>query len=152
MTKDQEQSVAVRDPFEDLVWQTPWLRFGDIRRRMDEILRNDSSVGNIAPAVDITETAEAYVITAEIPGVKKDDISVEVQDGAISIRGEKRSKRDESTDTARRLERVYGAFSRTFSLPSDAQVDKVDASFENGVLTLTVARQPESKPQQVAIQ
>lgn len=103
------------------------------------------------PQVDITETAEEYRVRAELPGVSKDDVTVEIEDGALTIRGEKKTQRDEKNERGRRLECSYGAFSRTFGLPQDADADRIVAKFKDGVLDVTVKRSAASKPKQVAI-
>lgn len=104
-----------------------------------------------APQVDITETAEEYRVHAELPGVSKDDVTVEFEQGALTIRGEKKSQRDEKNEKGRRLECSYGAFSRSFSLPQDADADRISAKFKDGVLDVTIKRSAANKPKQVAI-
>ncbi len=94
---------------------------------------------------------DSYLISAEVPGVNKGNLTVEVHDRALTIRGEKKSEREETKDKARRLERSFGAFSRSFTLPADADDEKIAAQFDDGVLKLTIAKRPEAKPQQVAI-
>ncbi len=103
------------------------------------------------PQVDITETADEYRIHAELPGVSKDDVTVELEHGTLTIRGEKKTQRDEKNEKGRRLECSYGAFSRSFTLPSDADPDRIAAKFKDGVLDVTVKRSAASKPKQVAI-
>jgi HSP20 family protein len=103
------------------------------------------------PKVDITETDDEYRVRAELPGVSKDDVTVEFEHGLLTIRGEKKSQRDEKTEKGRRLECSYGAFSRSFSLPQDIDADRIAATFKDGVLDVTVKRTPTSKPKQVAI-
>ncbi|MFO0691878.1 MAG: Hsp20/alpha crystallin family protein [Myxococcota bacterium] len=104
-----------------------------------------------APHVDITETNEEYRVRAELPGVSKDDVTVELDHGLLTIRGEKKSQRDEKLEKGRRLECTYGAFSRSFSLPQDADADQISARFKDGVLDVTIKRSAASKPRQVAI-
>ena len=101
--------------------------------------------------LDVTEADGHYVLTAEVPGVDKKDLTVECKDGAISIRGEKRSERQETKEKARLLERTYGAFSRTLVLPEDADVDQVNAAFRDGVLRIEIQKKPAGKPKTVAI-
>lgn len=104
-----------------------------------------------APAVDVSESDEAYVITAELPGAGKDDVTVELHDGVLTIRGEKKSEREETQAEARYVERSYGSFSRAFTLPSDADGDHLEASFEKGVLTVKMPKLEEAKPRVIAI-
>ena len=100
------------------------------------------------PAVDVDETDEAYVVTAENPGIDKGDVNVECHDGMLTIHGEKRS---EEKEKRRWTERYYGSFSRSFRLPSDADENAIEARFKDGVLTVTVGRSRERKPRVVAI-
>lgn len=104
-----------------------------------------------APAVDVSESDEAYVITAELPGAGKDDVTVELHDGVLTIRGEKKSEREETRDEARYVERTYGSFSRAFTLPSNADGNHLEAGFENGVLTVKVPKMEEAKPRVISI-
>ena len=103
------------------------------------------------PQVDITESADEYRVHAELPGVSKDDVTVELEHGTLTIRGEKKSQRDEKNEKGRRLECSYGAFSRSFALPADADPDRISAKFKDGVLDVAIKRTAASKPKQVAI-
>ena len=161
MAQEQERRPALRwDPFGELSLLQSWspLReFGlgpaRLARLMDEMFGDRPRAGqSLAPPVDIVEAKDHYRISAELPGVTKDDLTVEVHDSVLSIRGEKKSEREEEREKGRRLERSYGAVSRSFTLPADANVDQLSAAFENGVLKITVPKQPEAKPKTVAIQ
>ena len=101
--------------------------------------------------LDVTEADGKYVLTAEVPGVDKKDITIECKDGVLSIRGEKKSQREETREKARILERSYGAFSRTLALPDDADVDHVEASFRDGVLRIEIQKKPGAKAKAIAI-
>ena len=104
-----------------------------------------------SPKVDITETDGAYHVRAELPGVAKNDVTVEFEDDVLSIRGEKKTERDEKTEKGRRLECSYGAFSRAFTLPADADRDRIEAKFKDGVLQIKIQKNPDRKPKQIAI-
>jgi len=93
-----------------------------------------------APQSEAAATEAQYEISVELPGVEADDIDVSVHEQTLSLRGEKRFEREESGKTYFFSERAYGAFQRSFRLPPDADPDKVEASFKNGVLTITVAK------------
>ncbi|HEY5656328.1 MAG TPA: Hsp20/alpha crystallin family protein [Myxococcota bacterium] len=105
-----------------------------------------------APSVDVAENDDEYVITAELPGAKKEDVTVELHENVLTIRGEKRSEREEKKDQARYVERCYGTFSRSFSLPSNASEENPKASFQDGVLTIRVRKREEAKPRVINIQ
>ena len=100
---------------------------------------------------EIAEDESQYTVTAELPGVRKDDVHVEMSEGVLSIRGEKRSEREEKKEQRRYVERSYGTFSRSFTLPRDANPDRIDASFKDGVLTLTIPKSEEAKPRTINI-
>jgi HSP20 family protein len=156
MAESKETRVARWDPFAELGLRDPWAalpRFGALSRWMEEafgepVLRG---AGISAPIVDITESDQRYLISAEVPGVKKGDLTLEIHEGVLTLRGEKKEEREETKDKARRLERRYGAFSRSFTLPSDADSSKIDASFADGVLKISIPKRPEAKPAQVSI-
>jgi HSP20 family protein len=100
----------------------------------------------------VSETDDAYVVAAELPGAKPEDVTVELHEGVLTLRGEKRSERDERREHARYVERTFGSFSRSFTLPQNANPEKVDASFTEGVLTLRIPKREEAKPRTINIQ
>ncbi|MCX7699197.1 MAG: Hsp20/alpha crystallin family protein [Candidatus Goldbacteria bacterium] len=105
------------------------------------------------PAVDIVEDKDKYVLKADIPGLKQDDIKVEVDDGVLKIYGErKHEKKEEDKDKKYHYyERSYGAFERRFVLPSDSDVDKIDAKYENGVLEIQIPKTESKKPKEIKV-
>jgi HSP20 family protein len=107
--------------------------------------------GRQFPAIDVAEDDSRYVVTAELPGAKREDVTVELHEGALTIRGEKRSEREDKGERRRIVERSFGAFSRTFSLPPDADPERVGAAFKEGVLTVTIGKRAESKPRTVDV-
>ncbi len=94
----------------------------------------------LAPASEASSDENAYRIAIELPGVEEKDIDVTVDEGMVTVRGEKKEEREEKGDTWYFSERQYGSFSRSFRLPADADQGKVSAALKDGVLTLTVAR------------
>jgi HSP20 family protein len=110
-----------------------------------------SSADLSIPAIDIAESDKAYVVTAELAGCKPEDVSVEVHEGVLSIRGEKKSERSEETEQSRWTERSFGSFHRSFRLAPDASQDQIDASFKNGVLTVKIEKTEENKPKVVRV-
>jgi HSP20 family protein len=111
----------------------------------------DDSYGSWAPAVDIFERGDDLVIRAEIPGVEKDDIDINVEHNTLSIRGER--KREEEFDEGRtyKMERVFGSFVRTFRLPRTVDSSRISASYHNGVLELHLPKAEEAKPRRIEI-
>ncbi|HXV24161.1 MAG TPA: Hsp20/alpha crystallin family protein [Alphaproteobacteria bacterium] len=96
------------------------------------------------PAVDISETDTGFRITAELPGMKKEDIEISVAQGLLTIKGEKREAREEKEKGYYLSERRFGTFQRSFQLPSQADADRIEAKFDNGVLTLTLPKSAEA--------
>lgn len=94
----------------------------------------------LSPASDASADDNAYLISVELPGVAEKDIDISVHDGVVTVKGEKTSEREERGDTWFFSERQFGAFSRTFRLPGDADGDKIDAKLKDGVLTLSVPK------------
>jgi HSP20 family protein len=103
------------------------------------------------PAVDVAETEKEYVFTADVPGLQKDDVHVEVDKGLLKIRGERKEHKEEKGKNFLRKEHFYGSFNRIFPLPADAKTDNVKADYKNGVLTVRVVRAEELKPKSVKI-
>ncbi|MDK8462438.1 Hsp20/alpha crystallin family protein [Marinobacter sp. SS13-12] len=104
-----------------------------------------------APAVDIKETPEAFNIEAELPGMSKDDVKVTVQDGVLSIQGER--KHEEETDDKKhhRIERFYGSFLRRFTLPENVDENSIRANFKDGVLSLTLTKAEPAEPKAIEV-
>jgi HSP20 family protein len=157
MAEKRERAVSRWDPFADLDALGGWSPLRDLVRGgrgslFDEWLgRPAAGSGRVFPAIDVTEDDKRYRVTAELPGIKKEDVTVELQEGALTIRGEKREEREEKNEQRRYVERSYGTFSRTFSLPPDTDGDRIQASFENGVLTLEIPKVEQRKPRTVDI-
>ena len=101
--------------------------------------------------MDVHENDTRYTVTVELPGTRKEDVQVELSEGMLTIRGEKKSEREETKERRRYVERSYGSFSRSFTLPGDANAERLDASFKDGILTITIPKTEESKPKRVAI-
>jgi len=100
----------------------------------------------VAPRSDASAKEDSYEINVELPGVKPDDVDVSVHDNSLVVRGEKRFEREETGKSYFFSEREYGSFQRTFRLPPDADSDRIDATFGDGVLCLTIAKRKGSAP------
>ncbi len=109
--------------------------------------RSSAAMTGIMPSVDIKETDAALVMTAELPGIQEDDVHVTVRDGVLTLRGEKRSEHDETKDDMHVAERSYGSFQRAFRLPDTVDEDKIAATFDKGVLTITLPKGDNAKPE-----
>jgi HSP20 family protein len=104
-----------------------------------------------APLVDITEDDKEYLIKAELPEVKKDEVKVTVENGVLNITGERKFEKEEKGRKYHRVERAYGSFVRSFTLPDDADANKVNAEFKDGVLKVHVAKSETAKPKQIEV-
>jgi HSP20 family protein len=102
--------------------------------------RGEAAAPAISPSLDIAETDKAYEIAVELPGVEEKDLDVSVSDGVLAIKGEKRSESEEKDKNFHRVERSYGSFERRLTLPAEADAEKIDANFANGVLTVTIPK------------
>ena len=138
------------DPFAEFDLFRDWSRPIGISRLMREALRGTEAC-RWMPPVDIAETDEKYSITVELPGTAKEDVNVECHDNVLTIKGEKKSEREEKTEQRHVVERRYGSFSRAFTLPSDATGEQVKATFREGVLTVEIPKAEERKPKVVDI-
>ena len=142
----RERSLLSRDPF-----------FGELFESLPRVYSRDfldafwggAERARVFPAVDVSEDDARYVVSAELPGVRREDVAVELEAGALTLRGEK--KREERDERRRVVERAYGAFERRVTLPGDADPERVDASFKDGVLIVTIAKSEARKPRTVHV-
>lgn len=104
-----------------------------------------------SPRVDVEETEKEFVVKADLPGVDPKAVEITVENGILSVRGEKEERKEEKKKNYHRVERFSGMFSRQISLPSGADADKVNATSSNGVITITVPKKPEAQPKKIAI-
>lgn len=103
------------------------------------------------PACDVFEDREAIKIVAEVPGVKAEDVKLSLENNLLTIRGEKKQQAEERTERVHRYERSYGAFERTFALPSTVDAERIQADYEAGVLTVTVPKVERAKPREIPV-
>ncbi len=140
----------------------PFRSLFDLQREMNGLFddfslgkwpgREDSLFeGAWIPAMDVHDSKDSIVVRADLPGMKKEDIEVSIQDGALIIRGEKREEAERKEKGAVRTERFYGSFHRSVTLPTAVDDTKVKASYKNGVLELTLPKKEEAKPRQIKI-
>ena len=103
------------------------------------------------PVVDIAEDDKEYLITAELPEVKKEDVKVTVENGVLTITGERKFEKEETNKKWHRVERSYGSFARTFALPDDGDAAKVNAEFKDGMLKVRIAKSEAARPKQIEV-
>ena len=104
-----------------------------------------------APAVDIFENGDSLVLKAELPGINPDDVEICVEDNTLYLKGERKFEKEVKEQNYHRVERSYGTFTRSFSLPNSVDADKVGANYKDGVLTLTMPKKEEAKPKTIKI-
>jgi HSP20 family protein len=140
------------DPFKEIEEMekrlSTWLSHPAIRRDSE---KEALTVAEWSPLVDITEDEKEYVIKAEIPEMKKDDIKISVQDDVLSISGERKYEKEEKGKKYHRVERAYGSFMRSFTLPEDADGSKVNAEYKDGVLKIHLPKSEKAKPKAIEV-
>jgi len=113
--------------------------------------REDLAMADCAPLADITEDDKEYIIKTELPDVKKEDVKVTVENGVLTIAGERKFEKEEKKKKYHRVERAYGRFIRSFTLPDDADPGKVKADFKDGVLTVHLPKSEHAKAKQIEV-
>lgn len=127
--------------------------FAEITRFQNELARSFLGEGHrtFAPAVDIYEEKDAFVVKAELAGVKPEEIQVDVENGILTLRGERKLDREDNKDGYHRIERWYGTFQRQFTLPRTVDTERIEAVTKDGVLTVRIPKRNESKGQKIAV-
>jgi HSP20 family protein len=141
------------DPFRDLV---------SLKERMDRLfedtfarsrsIEEGLAPGSWSPPVDIYETDENIVLQAELPGIERKDITLEVKDDILTLKGDRKFEKEAKQENYHRVERSYGSFQRSFTLPSNIKRDKVEAEFKDGILEVTLLKVEEAKPRQIKVE
>lgn len=147
-------------------WQkpvlTPWSNLGrltDLRDEIDrlfesplaELTRTSNLLSGWTPPLDVFEDKDNFIVKAELPGMKKEDIEVSLHDGSLSISGERKSETKHEDAELYRTERFFGRFQRTVTLPAPVAADKVKAQYKDGILTVTLAKTEQAKPKQIDV-
>ena len=121
--------------------------FQDFSRGSDELL----STGTFVPAVDIYEDEHNITLKLEVPGISEKELDIQLENNTLTVRGERKFEKEEKEENFHRIERRYGAFARSFTLPNTVDVENVDAQYESGVLKLKLAKRAEAKPKQIKV-
>jgi len=146
----------------DMAWElTTWRPFREldkIRTEMDQLWDNlfegkprMREFGKWFPSVDVSETKNDLIVKAELPGMDPKDIDISLNDGYLTIKGEKKQEKEEKEENYHFIERSYGSFTRSVRLPNEVQRDKIAASFKNGILKVTLPKSQEAKKKEVKI-
>lgn len=149
-------NITRRNPFGELTTLQDRLNqlftqpFGPLSRLagMDQSL----TASTFVPAVDIYEDEHNILLTAEVPGVEEKDLEISLENGVLTVSGERKMENEEKQDNFHRIERSYGRFTRSFTLPPTVDENNVKAEFNNGVLKVTLAKREEAKPKQIRIE
>lgn len=139
--RDNGNRPVARDPFQFARDLLAWEPFGAVAY--------GDRPASFSPRFEVKERADAYVFTADLPGVKDADLDISLHNGVLAISGKRESEERKEGESYFLYERQYGTFSRSFSLPDVADPDKVDAQLKDGVLTLTVGKRQEAKPKKI---
>jgi HSP20 family protein len=143
-----------------LVRWNPFRELEDMQSRLNRLFGDapfprmgddGMSLSGWSPAVDVQETEKEYLIKADPPDVKKEDVKVELLDGALTIEGERQQEKEEKGKKFHKIEREYGKFLRRFALPTEVDPSKVQAEFKNGVLNVHLPKSAAAKPKAVAV-
>jgi HSP20 family protein len=144
-----------------------WDPFQDLRSAQDEMAQMSPMLAHAlglhtqqqgsatatawAPALDISERKDAYLVTVELPGIKPEDLDITMEDGLLTIQGERQFTQESSEQQFHRVERRYGAFRRSITLPAHVMAEGIEASFEDGVLQILVPKMEEAKPKRIQV-
>jgi HSP20 family protein len=137
------------EPFRDML---------NLRTDMDRLFKTffggvpEEREGFWAPVIDIEEDNENIMVKAELPGIKKDDIKVTVRDNMLSVSGERKQEKETKEKTFHRIERSYGKFSRTITLPTAVDADRIKATYKDGILNITLPKPESIKPKQIDVE
>lgn len=139
------------DPFRDLI---------TLREKMNRLFEEaftsrgeerDLVSSTWTPSVDIYETENALVLNAEVPGIDEGDIEIKIEDNTLTIKGDRKFEKETKEENYHRIERAYGSFYRSFTLPHYVDQDRIEAEHENGILKITMPKKPELKPRKVKV-
>ena len=136
------------DPFREVVALQN--RMNSLFREMNE---GDSplTTASFVPAVDIYEDPKKVVLKLEVPGIEEKDLDVRVENNTLTVKGERKFEKEEKEENFRRVERRYGSFTRSFTLPNTVSTEDINASYDSGVLNIRLAKRAEAKPKQIKV-
>lgn len=143
-----------------LVTYEPWPLFNRLHRQLDQAFNRTTFTAESAsppsvswaPRVDVYEEPERFVVLADVPGVESKDINITAENGVLTIRGERRSDKKADKNSYERIERVAGTFLRRFTLPETANTETITAKQNNGVLEVTIPKQPQIQPRRITVE
>jgi len=140
-------------------WE-PFREFATLQDRINRVFRDSYSgagqdesltTSSFAPAVDVYEDEHKVALKIEVPGIDENDIDVRVENNTLTVHGERKIEKEEKEENYRRVERQYGSFTRTFTLPTTVDTEKVSANYDKGVLNISLPKKAEAKPKQIKV-
>lgn len=140
---------------------TIWRPFQELRKEVDRLFQEFFGKSYFperwegiewVPSIDVSETEDEIIVKADIPGVKPEDIEINLVDNVLTIKGEKKREKEEKKENFYRVERYYGTFMRSIQIPSEVDVEKIKAQYKDGVLKVTLPKKPESKGKTIKIE
>jgi HSP20 family protein len=137
----------------------PFREFSTLQDRMNRLVRDSFGDGreealaptSFAPAVDVYEDEHNVTLKIEVPGVEEKDIDVRIENNTLTVHGERKFEKEEKEENYRRVERQYGSFTRSFTLPNTVEPESVTANYDRGVLKIKLAKKAEAKPKQIKV-
>src|SRR6201997_5586476 len=136
----------------------PFREFTTLQDRMNRLFRDSFgdreealTTSTFAPPVDVYEDEHSVTLKIEVPGIEEKDIDVRIENNTLAVHGERKFEKEEKEENFRRVERQYGSFTRSFTLPNTVDSDKVSANYDKGVLKITLAKKAEAKPKQIKV-
>ena len=137
----------------------PFREFSTLQDRMNRLFRDSFGEGReealttstFAPAVDVYEDEHNITLKIEVPGIDEKDIDVRIENHTLTVHGERKFEKEEKEENYRRVERQYGSFTRSFTLPNTVDPEKVSANYDKGVLKIKLAKKAEAKPKQIKV-
>jgi len=151
--------MAPARTFRNLVSTDPFRQFLELQRDLNRLFeggytkapQEEAALNAWMPAVDIYEDADSFLIKVELPEVSKEDVKVSLDDNKLSLSGERKVEHEDKRDGYHRVERSYGQFYRSFTLPPNVNTEAINAQFKDGVLRLTLPKKEEAKPKQIDV-
>jgi HSP20 family protein len=137
----------------------PFREFSTLQDRMNSLFRQsygpegreDLATSSFAPPVDVYEDEHQVTLKIEVPGIDEKDIDVRIENNVLTVHGERKFEKEEKEENFRRVERQYGSFTRTFTLPNTVDAEKVQADYEKGILKIVLPKKAEAKPKQIKV-
>jgi HSP20 family protein len=135
----------------------PFREFSTLQDRMNRLFRETQgteeslTTSSFAPPVDVYEDEHNVTLKIEVPGIEENDIDVRIENNVLTVHGERKFEKEEKEENFRRVERQYGSFTRTFTLPTTVDAEKVSANYDKGILKIALPKKAEAKPKQITV-